>query len=77
MESRPSSWRCPSHSGPELEGGVVKVGWWTHHKDATNRGLQWPFLPPRFPLPSHLFLEEVGILRWAWEAERKSRDHFR
>ena len=50
---------------PELEGGVVKAGCQTHCQDATDWGLQWLYLPPCFPLPSHLFLEEVGIWRQA------------
>ena len=39
-----------------LEGGVVKVGWWAHRQDPGDRGSQWPYLPPRFPLPHHLYM---------------------
>ena len=61
----------------ELEGGVVKAGWRAHHRDPTDQGSQWPYLPPRFPLPSHLYIEEVDIRRWARDTERKSWDHLR
>ena len=37
----------------------------------------WPYLPPRFALPRHLFAEEMDIWRRAREAERKSQDRFR
>ena len=60
-ENQPTGGRHPSRGGPELEGGVVKAGWWAHCQDPTNQGLQWPYLVPCFPLPSCLFLEEVDI----------------
>ena len=37
----------------------------------------WPYLPPRFALPRHLYAEEIDIWRRARDAERKSRDHLR
>ena len=72
MESRGSGWRLPGRSGPVLEGGMVKVGWRAHHQDPADRGSQWPYLPPRFPLPCHLYIEEVDIWRQAQDAETKS-----
>ena len=42
-----------------------------------DRGSQWPYLPPRFPLPRHLYIEEVDIWRWARDVERKSQDRLR
>ena len=56
---------------------MVKVGWRAHRQDPTDRGLQWPYLPPRFPLPSHLCIEEVDIWHRARDAERKSWDCLR
>ena len=49
MEGRGSSQRHLGCSGLMLEGGVMKAGWWAHCRDPTNRGLQWPYLPPHFP----------------------------
>ena len=72
MEGQGSSRRHPGCSGPVLEGGVVKVGWRAHRQDPTDRGSQWPYLPPCFPLPRHLCIEEVDIWSWAWDAEKKS-----
>ena len=69
--------RCLGRGGPVLEGGVVKAGWRVLHRDPANRGSQWPYLPPRFPLPHHLYIEEVDIRRWARDAERKSQDCLR
>ena len=37
---------------PELEGGVVKAGWWTHHQDATaTRACNGPTCPHASPSP--------------------------
>ena len=69
QEARLSSHRCLSHGGLELVGGVVKAGWWAHHRDI---GLQWPYLPLHFPLPAHLFLKVVNIWCCAWGAKQKS-----
>ena len=77
LEGRPSGQRRPCCSGPELEGGVVKVRWWSHHQDTTDRGSQWPYLPPRFPLPSHLYIEEVDIWHRAQDTKQKSQDRLR
>ena len=63
-------------AGPELEGGLVKAGWRAHHHDPKDQGLQWPYLPPSFPLPAHLFTEEVDIWCCTWDAEHKSRNCF-
>ena len=78
-----ASWRASQAArgaqatvGPELEGGMVKAGWWTHCRDPADQGLQWPYLPPRFPLPSHLYIEEVDIRFQARDAERKPWDCF-
>ena len=59
------------------KGGVVKVKWRAHQRDPANWGLKWPYLPPCFPLPSCLYLEEVNIQHQAQDAERKSCNHFR
>ena len=64
-------------AGPELEGGVVKAGWRVSRKDPTNRASLWPYMPPRFPLPRHLYSEEMDIRRHARDAERKSRERLR
>ena len=61
---------------PELEGGEVKAGWWVHRRDPADRGLQWSYLPPCFPLTSRLFLEEVNIWCQAQDTEQKSHNHF-
>ena len=37
----------------------------------------WPYLPPCFAPPRHLYAEEMDIRRRARDAERKSRDHLR
>ena len=37
----------------------------------------WPYQPPRFALPRHLYAEEMDIWRWAWDVERKSQDRLR
>ena len=63
--------------GPELEGGVVKAGWRVSRRDPADRASMWPYLPPRFALPHHLYAEEMDIRRWARDAERKSRDRLR
>ena len=60
---------------PELVEGVVKVGWWAHCHNLKDRGLLWPNVPPCFPLPSHLILEEVNNQRHAQNTKQKSRDH--
>ena len=56
---------------------MVKAGWRVLHRDPADRGLQWPYLPSRFPLPRHLYVEEVDIRCQAWDMERKSQDHLR
>ena len=53
----------------------MKVGWQAHCRDPEDRGLQWPYLPLRFPLPSHLFMEELDICGCAWDAKQKSCNH--
>ena len=40
-----------------------------------DRGLQWPYLPPHFPLPTCLFLEEIDIQCCSQDAKRKSHDY--
>ena len=77
MEGRGSGQRHPGRSGLVLEGGVVRAGWRAHHRDPTNRGLQWPSLPPRFPLPHYLYIEELDIWHLARDMERKSWDCLR
>ena len=77
MEGWGGGRRRPGCGGPVLEGGVVKAGWWVLCQDPTNRGSQWPYLPPRFPLPRHLYIEEVDIRHQARDAKRKSQDHLR
>ena len=77
LEGRGGGRRCPGHGGPELEWGVVKAGWQVSRRDPTNRASMWPYMPPRFPLPRHLYSEEMDIRRRAREAERKSRDRLR
>ena len=76
-EGRGGGRRRPGRGGLELEGGVVKAGWWVSRKDPANRALMWPYLPPRFPLPSHLYFEEMDIWRRARDMERKSRERLR
>ena len=73
-EGRGGGRRRPGRGGPELEGGVVKAGWRVSRKDPADRASMWPYLPPRFPLPRHLFCEEMDIRRRARDAERKSRE---
>ena len=60
-----------------MVGGVVRVGWRAHRRDPDDLGLQWPYVPPRFPLPTDLFFKEIEICRCAWDSERKFRDCFR
>ena len=67
----------PGRGGPELEGGVVKAGWQASRKDPADRASMWPYLPPRFPLPNHLYVEEMVVRRRARDAERKSRERLR
>ena len=69
--------RRPGRGGPELEVGVVKAEWRVSRKDPADRASMWPYLPPRFPLPSHLYFEEMDIWRHAQDAERKSRECLR
>ena len=76
-EGRGGGRRRPGRGGPELEGGVVKAGWWASRKDPANRASTWPYLPPRFPLPHHLFSEEMDIRRRTWDTERKSWERLR
>ena len=40
---------------------MVKAGWRVSRKDPADRASMWPYLPPRFPLPSHLYFEEMDI----------------
>ena len=56
---------------------MVKAGWWVVRRDPADRALMWPYLPPCFALPCHLYAEEMDIWRWARDAERKSQDHLR
>ena len=76
-EGRGGGRRCPGRGGPELEGGVVKAGWRVSRKDPADRASMWPYLPPRFPLPSHLYFEEMDIRRRTWDTERKSRERLK
>ena len=46
-------------------------------KTTGNRGSPWPYLPPCFPLPNHLYIEDMDIWRWARDTERKSQDCLR
>ena len=55
----------------------MKAGWRASRKDPADRASMWPYLPPRFPLPHHLFSEEMDIRRRARDAERKSRERLR
>ena len=77
LEGRGGGRRHPGRGGPELEGGVVKAGWRASRKDPADRASMWPYLPPRFPLPNHLYVEEMVIRRRARDAERKSRERLR
>ena len=72
FEGRGGSRRRPGRGGLELEGGLVKAGWRVSRKDPTDRASLWPYMPPRFPLPRHLYSEEMDIRRRAWDMERKS-----
>ena len=74
-EGRGGGRRRPGRGGPELEGGVVKAGWRVSRRDPTDRASMWPYLPPRIPLPRHLYSEEMDIRRRARDVERKSREH--
>ena len=56
---------------------MVKAGWRASRKDPTDRASMWPYLPPRFPLPNHLYVEEMVVRRRARDAERKSRERLR
>ena len=76
-EGRGGGRRRPGRGGLELEGGVVKAGWRVSRKDPADRALMWLYLPPRFPLPSHLYFEEMDIWRRARDVERKSRECLR
>ena len=76
-ERRGSGRGHPGCGGPELVGGVVKARWWVSRREPTNRDSMWPYIPPRFPLPRHLYTEEMDIRHQAQDAERKSRDHLR
>ena len=60
-----------------MEGGVVKAGWRVSRRDPADRASMWPYMPPRFPLPCHLYSEEMDIWHRARDAERKSREHLR
>ena len=72
----PAHDKCPNCSGLELVGGVVKVGWRVHHRNPEDRGLQWPYISPHFPLPTDLFFKDIEIRHPAWDFKQKSRDHF-
>ena len=56
---------------------MVKAGWWVSRKDPADRASMWPYMPPRFPLPSHLYFEEMDIRRRARDMERKSQERLR
>ena len=57
-------------------GGVVKVGWQVHRCNPKDQGLQCPYIPLHFPLPSRLFMEEVDIQHCAWDTVHKFHNHF-
>ena len=77
LEGWGGSRRHPGCGGPELEGAVVKAGWWVLRRDPADRASMWPYLPLRFALPRHLYMEEMDIRCQARDVERKSRDHLR
>ena len=56
---------------------MVKAGWRVSRWDPTDRALMWPYMPPRIPLPRHLYSEEMDIRRHARDAERKSWERLR
>ena len=56
---------------------MVKAGWRVSRRNPADRASMWPYMPPRFPLPRHLYAEEMDIRRWARDVERKSRDRLR
>ena len=57
--------------------GWVKVGWRVSRRDPADRALMWSYMPPHFPLPRHLYSEEMDIRCRARDAERKSRERLR
>ena len=54
----------------------MRAGWRVHRRDPYDQGLQWPYLPCRFPLTTNLFFKEIEICPHAWDSEQKSRDRF-
>ena len=72
----PAYHKCLNCGSPELVGGVVKAGWRVHRHDLEDCGLQWPYVPPHFPLPTDLFFKEIEICQYAWDSEWKSQDCF-
>ena len=52
------------------------MGWRVHHHNPQDHGLQWPYIPPHFPLPTDLFFKEIEICHCACDSKWKSRDHF-
>ena len=77
MEGRGGGRRRPGCGGLELVGGVVKAGWWVSRRDPADRASMWPYIPPHFALPHHLYAKEMDIRHRAQDAERKSRDRLR
>ena len=68
---------APGSRWARAGGGVVKAGWPVSRRDPTDRASMWPYLPPRFVLPRHLYTEDMEIRHRARDTERKSRDHLR
>ena len=56
---------------------MVKAGWRVSRRDPADRASMWPYMPPRFPLPRHLYSEEMDIRRRARDVERKSQERLR
>ena len=54
--------------------GVVKVGWQSHHRDTGDRANQWPYIPPHYPLPKHIYIEETRIRQNMQDAGYKSHN---
>ena len=53
----------------------MKAGWWAHHHDPEDIGLQWPYISLSFPLSSCFFLEKVNIWHHAQDAKQKPQNH--
>ena len=56
---------------------MVKAGWRVLRRNPADRASIWPYLPPCFALPRHLYAEEMDIWHRARDAERKSWDCLR